>query len=370
MAWTHATEEDWRDSVITAALWNELVNAVIERHKALNGGDAPGGLIAEVSAADEITAARAAALQQWIEDNYGSFIVAADAGTLRGAGHFDGVVDADPWTNKPYGNLAAVFDAAGLETATWRAYVKHPNDGGVDQARQAASGDIIGAWVPRDIQACLNVLVWQYYGDTTDVNTAGGETNDRHAGNDTGMFYPWDDAKTYCDDAYDTGPPGTYEDFCVDSTVEDKAAVAWTAGQCARSWAPDFKVQQRRTYAYGHVTGLWTGIKHSIDWYSWTTRYSGYDESIYSAYGDGYTENQLKLDETTTGVTDASTTTATKLGRAIINRPSNDDTWCNEPPLETLGPWNIKGYWGWWFPVIRWNVAGGFTYAMGDGGKA
>lgn len=151
----------WNCTSWANADWSAIANvtdfqkAVNERQKALTGADAIGTLKA---VGDDVQDhAWIEELQQWVEDHCGvfNFVVSHIAGAPRSSGCFEGETVA-PF----YMTLAEVFSAAGLGTATWRAYVTHPDDAGVDQERKIAPGDIIGPWLFEDLQAVLNVMVW------------------------------------------------------------------------------------------------------------------------------------------------------------------------------------------------------------------
>lgn len=178
MAWTTV---DWQDAdwALLANI-NDFIKAINER--AVAAGLGPGGEIAEKNLGDDVQAAAFwNSLQTWIEDHDGKFLISHDAGVKRSADYYD-TTDVSEGA-EDYSDIAATFSAAGLATATWRAYPQHPTEGGEDQARKMEPGDIIGPWIFEDLQACLNVLIWtatesfkatttqKYYGTATDEAT-------------------------------------------------------------------------------------------------------------------------------------------------------------------------------------------------------
>ena len=337
MAWS-VTDWTTKPAWNPASLLNQFVGSVNERKSAIVQG-AP---FATVVHADIVQAATFfTAFQQWIEANRGSFVVSHD-GVLgesipRAGGHYDGW---DLLTNgeiPKYANLAAVFDAAGLEHSGWRRYTTHPDEAGVVAYGQMQAGDIIGPWIFEDIQKCLNVLVWtrptissreelvEYRGD--------GASGVSYAAARAAAEAAWTsiaDSGRYYTQSYQRFPSGVYT---------------------ARLERVEFKCA---------AVNVWNGCTRHADWYILPTVpiYVG-GTRILDSYGDFEHEHDrwYSLWSRDEPVTNATTiVSAAKIGDAAT-MPNNP--WSDAPG--SRGWDHIQPWWG--AVIVRWNVAGGFTYA-------
>ena len=322
MAWTITTwdDADWS----AAATLNEFVDAVNERKLAAGLG-AP---FAAVNAGDDVQAATFfTAYQQWIEDNLTSFVVSHDGGVARGGGYYDGA-----GTVGAYANLGDIFVATDLAHTNWRRYTTHPDEGGVVAYGQMQAGDIIGPWIFEDIQKCLNVLVW-----TKKAVTFSGEA---FTGNGVGATWAIATAASEADYA-----------LAGASSVPDAYTLGYELGGTYTAW-------QQRAACDGQAT-VWNGCTRHADWYIYPALPLAV--LIFEDYGDDVIEVKWSLwsqDEPATD--DTAIVSGTTLGQVQMP-PTAPYTWCGAP---TLGGYAGKG----WekddsVVVLRWNVAGGFTYA-------
>jgi len=139
------TIQDW-DTAPQTLRWAQLVNgedfvkAVNERKTAIGQG---GPLTLPIAGDSAQKAAFWRPIQQWVEDNLGSFVVSHDAGVKR-----DPTVDFNGESTIPvYASLAEVLSAAGLGIGAW-------TDGTI--AADVPSRPTVF----KEIQAALNVLIW------------------------------------------------------------------------------------------------------------------------------------------------------------------------------------------------------------------
>ena len=317
MTWTitNWANADWS----AAAILNEFINAINERASAAGGGVSSAAAVAVGDDVQRVEFFRN--LQTWIESYLGAFVVSHVAGVPRSSGCFDNTASIDS-----YANLAAVFSAAGLEYSNWRRYTTHPDEGGGVAYGQMQAGDIIGPWIFEDLQKCLNVLVWTKIG----CDITGGDSYEGR-GSDT----DWATAKAIAEAAWartgDGNWPHTY-------------STAWTFG------SKYYAVLSRRT---GHFSAsVWNGVNRSADFYIKATK-----PTVFDAYGDDVIEDKWSFwladepaNEETTIVS------SSQFGDASV-MPNNP--WCDKPPPENTRGWDSSG--GMWM-VLRWNVAGGFSY--------
>lgn len=329
MAWT-TTSWSAGCATISVALLNEFESAVNERQRALDGNLAFDPLTAQGATVDH---ARWEAMQQWVEDNLTSFIVSHDAGTKRSAGYYDNKATIDY-----YANLAAVFSAAGLGTATWRAYTTHPTDAGADQARQVDTADIMGHWNPEDLQKVLNVLVWTGERSSSIVD---GDHN-----YSVGWNADWPTAKGICEAAWPTATTGTV-------LIEGTTAGSLWEGPLYKAEAGHADVQ--------HAAVVGNYSKSKVEYY--LIPIANY--RVFDGQGDwaGEDEDKYNLMETLTnndgdGAPATATMTFTKLFDHTVFPPN----WCAQPN----GGDTAKGYETGEGFVVLWNVTDGFDYTDGE----
>lgn len=330
MAWTldwTVANQDWA----AVANINDFQKATNERKDAIQVGAADA---LKVPGDDVQEAAFWNAMQTWIETNYGSFVVSHDAGVARAADYYDNRATIDA-----YGNLAAVFSAAGLGTTDWRRYTTHPDDAGADLGGKIVAGDIIGPWLFEDLQLVLNVLIWT-----------------------AGSSMAWTDKIRYYG--------------------EDDNEITWAAAKAGAEavWAVSALAQTRpEAYSYGNLNiggvftarlyrgalylkigaNIGTGCSRAIDWHAYAEKW----HDVWDANGDGLIENSwAKWLTDSPGQAVAQPQSSVRLGSDVTILP----VWCDEPPgAEQV---QSKGYRveGGGTPsgrcLVRWDIANGFDY--------
>jgi len=346
MGWT-TTSWSRGCCTISAALFNEFVAAVTERQRAIDG-TTPAGISAISADATEFQAAKWAAMQQWVEDNLGQFVVSHAGGVKRSADYYD---DATSIPN--YANLAELFSAAGLSPrTTWSAYTTHPDKSGVNAERQTAAGDIMGHWCPEELQACLSALIWVLEpGGITDTST-----NWREWLADWGNL-SWATAKSnaesgmYAEGCYDTTLYawnwGEYHAFPAEpppgATYDDWRAGAYRSGGYAYTECYSYAKSSVRIYVRPEAVDEW---HNQGDW-------NDADEGKYQLH-----LVHSQTDDSGTGTVRVQDTDY--LGAIDFPGDDADEQWCDEP--DAGDPDKAKGYTATTVGLVQYDVTDGFDY--------
>ncbi len=277
-----------------------------------------------------------ATFQDFVLDNYGSFVKSHDAGVKRDRDWFG---DSDqnetvaPGTLFPYQSLADLFAAAGLETETFRRYTTHPDDAGVDLEGVIQAGDIIGHWLFEDLMKVYNALVW-----TPGVVSwiSGGVNNEAYG-------------QSAAEVAWNTAITGAHNDWGNESESDGVSPYAYTAGTKV---AGAYTAKTARGISKGQAT-VYNGLTRDITWYVRCVAPYLHDWITQDDIGilDGKWSD-WRLDEPATD--DPTVVSGAYLG-ASLSEPAY---WYGAP----LGDWR---YYGWLvsdeYAVVHWDRAGGLS---------
>lgn len=273
------------------------------------------------------------AMQTWVEDNLGSFVVSAELGAPFANEYYDNEDTIPYWAN-----LHDLFAAAGLGTFDWRAYITHPDDAGVDQSRKIIAGDIIGPWIFNDLQKVISVLRWT----KADVEWQAGPIYFGQADHkDT-----WAEAKTGAENDWaDTG--------AVDIDPEANTQGEWNAFG-GNQW----RAAARRIASSLKITAnIGTGCNRAVDWHANTEAQPV--EGTFDAQGDAVVEGWCHWLTDSPAEAVAQPESSSRLGGDGSVFPPN---WADQPPA----PPDVtnRGYIQAGLPrcLVRWDIANGFEY--------
>jgi len=344
---------DWATVVDADADWAAVTNvqdfqkAVNERHAAITRTTT----VSLKNAGDDVQAHQwIEDLQTWVEARYGYFVRSHDAGVERSAGYYDDGT-TDP-ADDVYSSLADLFSRAGLETATWRAYETHPDDGGADQSRKIQGADIIGPWLFEDLQAVLNALIWTSPTHLFNANSANNRELESctlqtsEAAAKSAVEGNWNGTP----DEEQGGDPYAYA--AIERWADDEGSEQWLA-------------QIDRLSQYGWLEVLYDGVKRDIDWYIKTQQHqyvSGGNRTLQSREWWADPETDVLEGKWSLWSQDAGTQTesqySTEKAGAFGTRPA----WPASSP-DAENEYSVRG----WetvdgAAVVRWNVTDGFAY--------
>ena len=213
------------------------------------------------------------------------------------------------------------------------------------------TGDILGPWIPADIQSAINKLVWRLgsrrWTNNGENNRWEGQTSYYREGRD------WDEAKAEAEADYqEVGSQGNYFE-------------CYSAG--ARWYVPrntGYDAKLKRSWGWLEVYDMPDDFAREVDWGFPALMYQSDDWSGYpmwDANGDAVVEGNNWLGTT---VHAASSGTSYMWPTAVGNNVTPEDypNWL--PGNPNVDPWiHTRGYGVYTArTLIRWNVAGGLTY--------
>lgn len=277
-----------------------------------------------------------AVFQQFVIDNYGSFVKSHDTGTKRDRDWFGDSAQnetVDPGTLFPYQSVADLFAAAGLETDTFRRYTTHPDDGGGDLAGVIQAGDIIGHWLFEDLMKVFNALVWT----GKNVSWVSGGANNEAYGQEIDAV-SWNAAMI-----------GAHNDWGHESESDGVSPNASTSGTLV---AGKYSAKTERGISKGQAT-VWNGLSRDITWYVRCIAVAG---DTWSAQDDtGILEGKWSDWRLDAPATDDPTVVSGAYLGASLGEPAY---WLSEP----TGDWYFNG----WvvsdeYAVVHWDRTGGLS---------
>jgi hypothetical protein len=324
------------DDMVDLATYLELMGAWNERRLAL--GEAA---ITDPAAGDEAFDWNAnygiRAMQNWVETNCVNFIVSHDAGSARAGGHYDEET-AIPFYDLTSFRSSATLNASGFTRTAAPTYGK------------AEVGDIVLKEHFNELRLAFKALVW------TQKNAAftNNSENNEQIGDSGGGHATWNAAYAAALAAYNGASPTA--DAVVNPYAREQAQTDGSTFQCVLE----------RAYMYAAYSAIPTHVSHALDAYQYSEVHqinSGSGNNIYFAHGDGppFEQAKYKLHQTF-AIANTNARTTTKIG-SIAAAPNQGPA----PVVLTSGRqygWEATPGTGsaFTFGVIRWNVAGGFSY--------
>jgi hypothetical protein len=287
-------------------------------------------------------------LQRWIEWRCHFFVRSHnDDGTIRASDYYDGESAIETWT---FADLMKVVRGDGTAQASWRRATTFPADWtnwndpaySAGEITNGVPRDILGPWIPTDIQKALNMLVWTPVPSMpADPSITWTNNGGQIVGN---TAYERDSDRAAAIAA------------CENAWIEDTSTQVMSPSASSAIYQDtDWQASMDRRHPWGQITGLPIvgGINRDIDWYFYPIA-SYY---TWSDQGDGVQQDKWNLWLTDPAVAGSSTVTSSqryKSGR-----------FATAPNLWIPTGEGTRGYTSNWESIkaiIRWNIPDGFGY--------